>query len=78
MLKLVILPALFSTFLSADSQQGSNKIFGGTNAKEGQFPYMVDLSVNNRGKFEHICGATLIHYNWIITAGHCANYVTKK
>ncbi|XP_070495417.1 collagenase-like [Chironomus tepperi] len=55
----------------------NERIFGGTAAKDGQFPHMVDLSVYYHGKFYHICGGALIHSNWIITAGHCAYYVRE-
>ncbi|CAG9811731.1 unnamed protein product [Chironomus riparius] len=78
MFKIVILIKLLSIICVVSSQNSkSERIFGGTAAEDGQFPYMVDLSVLYRGEFYHICGGTLIHSNWIITAGHCAYYVQK-
>ena len=35
----------------------------------GQHPWMVDMRWFAN---EHLCGATLIHPEWVLTAGHCA------
>ncbi|XP_061444327.1 prostasin-like isoform X2 [Rhineura floridana] len=45
------------------------RIMGGMNAQHGQWPWQVSLSdsVSNR----HLCGATLIAPQWLITAAHC-------
>lgn len=43
-------------------------IVGGQDAAEEEFPWMVQLLVNN----EHICGGALIAPNWVLTAAHCA------
>lgn len=45
------------------------RVFGGSNALEGQHPWMVDMRWFAN---EHLCGATLIHPEWVLTAGHCA------
>ena len=75
---ILIIQLLLSIFCVVSSKEPkSQRIFGGTAAEDGQFPYMVDLSVLYRDKFYHICGGALIHSNWIITAGHCAYYVQK-
>ncbi|CAG9830711.1 unnamed protein product [Diabrotica balteata] len=52
----------------------SYKIFGGQNAKEGQFPYQLSLqgpayAASNDN--EHYCGGSILSHNWIATAGHC-------
>ena len=49
------------------------KIVGGSNASEGEYPWMValvdaDEESNYDGQF---CGGTLIHPYWVITAAHC-------
>ncbi|XP_037385187.1 transmembrane protease serine 11C-like [Talpa occidentalis] len=44
-----------------------NKIAGGVNAEEGEWPWQVSLQQNN----VHRCGATLISNSWLVTAAHC-------
>ncbi len=43
-------------------------IVGGITAEEEEFPWMVQLLVNN----VHYCGGSLIAPQWVLTAGHCA------
>ncbi|XP_044537656.1 transmembrane protease serine 11C-like [Gracilinanus agilis] len=44
-----------------------NKIAGGLDSVEGEWPWQVSLQQNNI----HRCGATLINNNWLVTAAHC-------
>ncbi|KAG8515233.1 Transmembrane protease serine 11C, partial [Galemys pyrenaicus] len=44
-----------------------NKIAGGENAEEGEWPWQASLQQNN----VHRCGATLISNSWLVTAAHC-------
>ncbi|XP_055967277.1 transmembrane protease serine 11C-like [Sorex fumeus] len=44
-----------------------NKIVGGTNAEEGEWPWQASLQQNS----VHRCGATLISNSWLVTAAHC-------
>ncbi|XP_071068828.1 transmembrane protease serine 11C-like [Dasypus novemcinctus] len=44
-----------------------NKIAGGTDAQEGEWPWQASLQQNN----VHRCGATLISNSWLVTAAHC-------
>ncbi|XP_012864457.1 PREDICTED: transmembrane protease serine 11G-like [Dipodomys ordii] len=44
-----------------------NKIAGGQNAEEGEWPWQASLQQNHI----HRCGATLISNSWLVTAAHC-------
>nr|AYV99620.1 venom polypeptide [Dolopus genitalis] len=61
--------------LFAFSDAGIQRIVGGTDAKEKEFPYSVSI---RRTEFEemfgygnHICGGALIDNQTVITAAHC-------
>ncbi|XP_008579103.1 PREDICTED: transmembrane protease serine 11B-like protein [Galeopterus variegatus] len=44
-----------------------NKVAGGLNAEEGEWPWQASLQQNS----VHRCGATLISNSWLVTAAHC-------
>jgi len=46
-------------------------VFGGQEAKPGQFPFMVSFVYTDGRKLENFCGGVLITNRHILTAGHC-------
>lgn len=48
---------------------GLDRIFGGQDAQPNEFPHQVSLQV--RWLNAHVCGATLIADNYVLTAAHC-------
>ncbi|XP_048023193.1 LOW QUALITY PROTEIN: enteropeptidase [Megalobrama amblycephala] len=54
------------TNVETDRNQ-AGKVVGGQDAQEGAWPWIVSLHWLGR----HVCGATLIDREWLITAAHC-------
>jgi len=58
----------------------SDRIVGGKDAQEGEFPWMVALHGKNRGVPGRppFCGGTLIRDNVVVTAAHCVSTDASK
>jgi secreted trypsin-like serine protease len=52
--------------------EGGDRIVGGRNAKSMEWPWQVSMQERNRA-FHH-CGATLINSQWVLTAAHCTGF----
>ncbi|XP_026172563.1 ST14 transmembrane serine protease matriptase a [Mastacembelus armatus] len=52
----------------------SARIVGGQDAEVGDFPWQVSLHAKN---FGHVCGASLISPQWLVTAAHCVQDDSK-
>ncbi|KAK3595695.1 hypothetical protein CHS0354_026915 [Potamilus streckersoni] len=49
------------------------KILHGRNAELGQLPWQIALYENG----EHVCGGSIIHPNWVLTAAHCVDDIEE-
>ncbi|XP_004628177.2 LOW QUALITY PROTEIN: mastin [Octodon degus] len=56
-------------------QQELAGIIGGCPVSAMRFPWQVSLQFYSQSnhRWEHICGGSLIHPQWVLTAAHCLN-----
>ena len=48
------------------------KIIGGKDAKKHEFPWQAALQwATTMSKGDHMCGGSLIHMKYVLTAAHC-------
>ncbi|KAM6155242.1 tryptase alpha/beta-1-like [Rhynchocyon petersi] len=46
-------------------------IVGGTEASRSKWPWQVSLRIYTGSYWMHFCGGSLVHPQWVLTAGHC-------
>uniref|UniRef100_A0A8C5S5T4 Peptidase S1 domain-containing protein n=1 Tax=Laticauda laticaudata TaxID=8630 RepID=A0A8C5S5T4_LATLA len=55
----------------AYSPNRTGRVVNGEDAIPYSWPWQVSLQYQTGDSFSHICGGSLIHPNWVMTAGHC-------
>ncbi len=64
-------------FIVALYDISAQSIIGGENAGQGEYPWMASLVTidSSSGELDKGCGGSLIDPNWVLTAGHCVEYL---
>ena len=53
------------------------RVSGGRNVSEGEYPWMVRLSLSYIDRSSKTCGGFIIDENWVVTAAHCLQRVVS-
>ncbi|XP_027537530.1 acrosin-like isoform X1 [Neopelma chrysocephalum] len=56
---------------------GMSRVVGGTGAHEASWPWLVSLQHEWIPDTGHLCGGSLVHPQWVLTAAHCFDDVTN-
>ena len=68
---IVVLRSVSSSFPGCGLRSPSSRVVGGSNARQGSWPWQVELLQLKDTTFSHKCGGTLICNQWVVTAAHC-------
>ncbi|XP_019504005.1 PREDICTED: serine protease 29-like [Hipposideros armiger] len=72
-LTLFLLGSSIAETLAPNPENELVGIVGGHSARQGKWPWQVSLRVYSYhwASWAHICGGSLIHPQWVLTAAHC-------
>ncbi|XP_013782776.2 chymotrypsin-like elastase family member 2A [Limulus polyphemus] len=51
--------------------EGADRIIGGQEVRQGSWPWQAELQRGFYSPNGHVCGATILNANWVLTAAHC-------
>lgn len=71
MLKRVLIAVAFVLTATFGLPLFEERVFGGQEAKPGQFPHQISLRLFRNNTHRHICGGSIISDRFILTAAHC-------
>ncbi|KAK4308891.1 hypothetical protein Pmani_019436 [Petrolisthes manimaculis] len=62
---------------AARLDSGTDRIVGGSEAKVGEYPWMITYGIKDNGGFFPRCGGSIITTTHILTAAHCVEFGNK-
>ncbi|XP_028137416.1 trypsin-1 [Diabrotica virgifera virgifera] len=66
----------FNQIKSRNTRNGLD-LDGGTEATDGQFPWVVSLQSNFLFVNTHVCGGVILNENWVLTSAECEGAANK-
>lgn len=70
--------SLESVANNGSSSDITARVIGGQEVEEGTRPWIGSVQSFNGSAWEHICGATLIHSDWMLTSARCINWAEEN